>query len=473
MLSAAAKILALTHLLQIARKIRNPVKTCNWLQIIAKNKALYTILTLLTAVTLVTIAYFTGSGFEETPLDIIMLGWGIFTIVRIVVNQFIPDDDLLEGPGLFKQPYLALQLSYKDLQAFGSREFVRGVQTVVETKEDWPFVLKRFRRDLLFGSGISAEVDTQSYGIAQQRLGGLVEDFVFVDLTDERGEQEITVIMRKIATQNLMAEIIEAAKGGRIDLAEGMIKEYVDLYFRILKRDVFILDPFSKNFATTANGQTLLDPGCIRELYNEEILRLFYTAVRIEHATLIVKTGSHELAEFYLRTLEEYGLDEPNIRRTLRNNFGSDPSVEVPDISDEIAESADFLKQSSAPPPATPAEGAAAAPTELIAFLRSHVNLVIAFSIILSIGFAVLANFSFPAILGFRPYVNTMIYFGIAELLPQTFSILKGEQKGLDYKLKNSLVIFSRRPTHVLRSNIKPLKNNIMKNIKTMFSQII
>ncbi|UCC96204.1 MAG: hypothetical protein JSW40_05535 [Candidatus Omnitrophota bacterium] len=72
--------------------------------------------------------------------------------------------------------------------------------------------------------------------------------------------------------------------------------------------------------------------------------------------------------------------------------------------------------------------------TKISKFLKAHINWVIALSIVLTAGFAALANFYFPFILSSVPfYVNMMIYFGLAEIFSQSFSRLKEEQSGFDY----------------------------------------
>ncbi|MFA5154725.1 MAG: hypothetical protein WC554_19425, partial [Clostridia bacterium] len=73
---------------------------------------------------------------------------------------------------------------------------------------------------------------------------------------------------------------------------------------------------------------------------------------------------------------------------------------------------------------------------------KEHVRMLMAASIFISAGFALWAKFYCPSILSLKPgYLNTMIYFGIAELWCQTLNRIAGKQDSFN-KAKIFIAVF-------------------------------
>lgn len=230
-----------------------------------------------------------------------------------------------------------LQIYYKDLITFGIKRITHGTQSLIETKEGWPFMLKL----LIYEpeESVFPEETIKSYKIAQRKLGNLVCNFSFIELINEQGSRELAVIMQKIKLFDLSSQIKEALLSGKIEQAEKLIEGNVDLILRIIKRGAFLFDASFDNFGLLDDKQLLIDAGHLGETFNNSSIRKFTQIIQENYNYLTVSLESERLGKFYLDTLTKYGLDETIVKNTLQSYFGIDSAVSVPDISEEIAKS--------------------------------------------------------------------------------------------------------------------------------------
>jgi hypothetical protein len=242
-----------------------------------------------------------------------------------------------------------LQLSLGELRAFGINGLTHGTQAVVETKDGWPFVLKRFIDEP--SEYVDAEETVQSYEIAHRRLGGLVPDFVFIHVTQpiQLGStwlaDETAVIMRKVRLLDLTSQLKEAIAIGDEQKTKTMIRKSVLLIRHILGRGVFLLDAKFDNIGIQDGAFYLLDLGHLRETFADETLKSLLRSYQVNYNEL-ERLAGRELAAFYLQTLKAYGLDTANLKQTLTEIFLTQAAVVVPDISQEVLDSTGVMQTS-------------------------------------------------------------------------------------------------------------------------------
>ena len=197
---------------------------------------------------------------------------------------------------------------------------------------------------------VFADDAISSYEIAQRKLGGLVVDFIFIDLETRPEIYETAIIMRKVQIYNITTQIKNAVKAGNFDLAEMLIRKNVDLIFRILKRGVFLLDAKFHNFGIIKGKQGLLDPGYTSEVLDDAAIRNLELSIEQNYNYLALNLKSEKLASFYRKVLVEYGFDGPNLRQTVHDCFGSEHAIAVMDISEEVAASINALTKTAQSP---------------------------------------------------------------------------------------------------------------------------
>ncbi len=227
-----------------------------------------------------------------------------------------------------------IQLSYAKLKQFGIHRLTYGSQAFIETKENWPFMLKLFRDEP--EERIFSEETIRSYEVAERRLGGLVPDFVLFDLHTSGNSTETASIMRKVRLYDITTQMRTLMTEGKINELKSLIQKKVASVFKIIRRGVFPIDAKFENFGLINDHLVLLDPGHAEETYDDGSLRNLQRLIRQNYNFLVYSLGSDELGQFYLDTLQSYGLDQESILDTLKENFGKDSPVIVPNISDEI-----------------------------------------------------------------------------------------------------------------------------------------
>lgn len=229
-------------------------------------------------------------------------------------------------------------LAYRLLTSFGIKRITFGTQSLIESKEQWPFVLKIFINEP--SEYQFAEETVAAYKIAWRKLGGLVADFsLFTLISEETGNAEIALIMRKVLLMDISFQIIEAMEKNDFSRAEEIIREQVAIIMEMIKRGVLLLDGKFENFGMIDGRQILLDPGLIDEKYTDSSVKKFIQILTRNYNWLTMNLKSERLGDFYKNLLEQNGLTESKIHETLEKNYGTAPPVMVPDIFDEVLES--------------------------------------------------------------------------------------------------------------------------------------
>ncbi len=223
-----------------------------------------------------------------------------------------------------------LKLSYSQMQAWGLKRIGFGAQAEVDSKDGWPFVLKRFVDEP--DDSILAKDAIDSYEIASKRLGGLVADFMFVDLDTDDGLSERAVVMRKVESPNLKEMIRSLLASGDIVKAKDLIERNVEFLLKISHRGVHMTDHNFDNVAVLGQSMLITDPGKLEESLDIISLAHFSNAFKQNYFYLKNDLGSTELADYYLKKMQSR-------KRDITNQFGNTDPVPMPDISSEVLRS--------------------------------------------------------------------------------------------------------------------------------------
>lgn len=246
-----------------------------------------------------------------------------------------------------------MRLNRQDLDRFGIRYLTHGNQADILGKEGWPFVIKQFYDNRLFG--ITVRKSVEAYGLAHTSLGGIIEDFVPVEIVAEDGQVHPGVIMREVTLGNFDEQLRILNKFGRIDLAKDFLSETVVLVTATIARGFFPYDLKFDNFAVNDQRRmVLLDAG----LFNRELKKqsfgtwatLFNKNISYLHNAL----HSDELSGHYIQTLERHGLSPAHIVDTVNRLADTQKAVLVTDITSEIERSFSGLVRVSYPPVGAP-----------------------------------------------------------------------------------------------------------------------
>ena len=273
--------------------------------------------------------------------SVIMRSWTSLGAEQYPYTLTVKSDDTYEltetDAAMETHPQPSLEFSYDKLKGYGIRRVTYGSQAFIETAEDWPFVLKIFRDE--YEDRIFSEDTIQAYFISQQYLGGLVPEFVFINLTSETHQPEIALIMRKVEMDNMAVQIQDLMSKGDIEGTKDLITRNIQVIVNFIRRGIFPIDSKFQNFGLESGRLMMLDPGYAMKGYGDGSLLNFQQNVTTNHNFLVHSLHLPELAVFYLNEIRRQGLNKEDIRSTLTKYFGIDAPIPVNDISQEINQS--------------------------------------------------------------------------------------------------------------------------------------
>ncbi|MBN3040150.1 MAG: glycosyltransferase, partial [Candidatus Omnitrophica bacterium] len=230
-----------------------------------------------------------------------------------------------------------LRLKHSDLRKNGIGVLFNGTQAIIESRGDWPFVLKLFMDEA--ADYVFSEEAVTSYTIAKERLGGIVVDFIFIEIQGNYGQYETAVIMRKVTLDDMTTQLREHVEFGEIDKAKQLIRGQVAAVENILLRGAMPLDAAFANFGLVGGQIRMLDPGHLDVEYSASSISKFLQMVTQNSNYLTINLGSQELGDYYSEQLAKRGLDNDNIGNTLGRVFNTKKAVAVESFVEEVASS--------------------------------------------------------------------------------------------------------------------------------------
>ncbi|MCC6758238.1 MAG: hypothetical protein IT395_01255 [Candidatus Omnitrophica bacterium] len=235
-----------------------------------------------------------------------------------------------------KRDIVRLSLTERDLRSFGvlsAKEDTHGTQAYIYKKDVWPFVLKLFVGNV--DIGIFSQETQGAYELAYETMGGIVHDFIPIQVQREDGMYLHAVIMRKVPIDDLAIQMQTLLSQGQKEKIKTLIDQNVELVLEILRRGVFPIDIKFKNFGMDRNRQVVIDPGFFEGEYREKKNMLTYS-FQVNFNFLKDTLGSEELAQYYRSRLNEAGLWKGDDAGIVPGLWQTKAPVRVRDISVEV-----------------------------------------------------------------------------------------------------------------------------------------